>query len=182
MENTDSKSSKSTKSSKSVSTSSPTSSPTSSLTVCVGHCPRRLEKDELPVQEVVPLESRLKIIESMEKFGAKCDASFSHEYDLISKMSCDSLIQHMDTSLQRDVESQMELPVGVTASLGAEDAYESWIPFDDGGIENQYNKKLCKCGELGCMNEIACVHLLFNLHLLYTVKFYDHKLRKSLLH
>jgi|ABSN01.1.fsa_nt_gi hypothetical protein len=82
----------------------------------------------------------------MEHVGAKRDATFSHEYDLISKTSCNSLIQHMESSLQCDFESGMELPVR-SASGGAEDAFESWIPFD-GGIDNQYNKKLCDCGEL----------------------------------
>jgi hypothetical protein len=86
----------------------------------------------------------------MEHVGAKRDATFSFEYDLISKTSCDSLILHIDTSLQFDVVSQVELPVGI-ASLGAEDVHESWVEFEDGGVENQYNKKLCECGELGCI-------------------------------
>ena len=64
----------------------------------------------------------------MEPFGAKPFATFSQEYDLISKKSCEALIQHMDTSLQCDTESGVELPAGAS-SHGAKDAYESWTPY-----------------------------------------------------
>ncbi len=47
-----------------------------------------------------------------------------------------------------------------SASHGAEDSYESWIPFE-GGTENPYNKKLCECDKLGCIkNEIFFLNLL----------------------
>ena len=76
----------------------------------------------------------------MERSGAKADATFSFMYDLISKESCDSLIKHMDGSLECDIDSGKELPMG-SASQGAENTYESWVPFE-GGVNNQYNKKL----------------------------------------
>jgi hypothetical protein len=103
-------------------------------------------KGELPLKEDVPLEGRLEIIKSMESIGAKRDATFPEEYDLISKKSCDSLIQHVDTSLQYDIDSGVELPM---LSGGAEDEYESsFSPSFNGGLANQYIKKLCECAEL----------------------------------
>ena len=99
------------------------------------------------MKENVPLERRLEIIKSMEPFGAKRDATFPHEYDLISKTSCDSLVQHMETSLQYDIESGVELLPVLSSSGGAEDAYESSFSYED-GLANQYNKKLCECDEL----------------------------------
>ena len=107
---------------------------------------RALREGELPLKEDVPLEGRLEIIKSMESIGAKRDATFSEEYDLISKKSCDSLIQHVDTSLQYDIDSGVELPM---LSGGAEDEYESsFSPSFNGGLANQYIKKLCECAEL----------------------------------
>ena len=61
-------------------------------------------------------------------------------------MSCDSLIQHVDTSLQYDIDSGVELPM---LSGGAEGEYESsFSPSFNGGLANQYIKKLCECAEL----------------------------------
>jgi hypothetical protein len=128
----------------------PSEVPTSSF------CRRALNEGELPVQENVPLDRRLEIIKSMEPFGAKRDATFSQEYDLVSKKSCDSLIQHMDTSLQRDIDSGVKLPVGSSFG-GAEDAYDSWTPFEEGGLANQYNMKLCECAS--CINKHSLHHL-----------------------
>jgi hypothetical protein len=128
----------------------PSEVPTSSF------CRRALNEGELPVQENVPLDRRLEIIKSMEPFGAKRDATFSQEYDLVSKKSCDSLIQHMDTSLQRDIDSGVKLPVGSSFG-GAEDAYDSWTTFEEGGLANQYNMKLCECAS--CINKHSLHHL-----------------------
>jgi hypothetical protein len=146
-----------------VSTSLPSEDPSSfpsevpsSSPVCSGYCRRALNEGELPVQENVPLDRRLEIIKSMEPFGAKRDATFSQEYDLVSKKSCDSLIQHMDTSLQRDIDSGVKLPAG-SSSGGAEDAYDSWTPFEEGGLANQYNMKLCECAS--CINKHSLHHL-----------------------
>ena len=71
-------------------------------------------------------------------------------------MSCDSLIQHLDTSLQRDIDSGVELPVG-SSSGRAEDAKDSCIPFEEDVIANQYSKKLCEC--VSCINKHSLHHL-----------------------
>ena len=84
---------------------------------------------ELPEKENVPLERRLKIIKKMKPFRTKHDATFLHEYDLISKTSCDSLVQHKEKSLQYDIESSVDLLPVLSSSGGAEDAYESSFSY-----------------------------------------------------
>ena len=103
-------------------------------------CRRALREGEDPVSKDVPLERRLEIIERMEPHGAKADATFSFMYDLISKESCDALVKFMDSSLECDIDSGIDIPAGVS-SHGAEEMYDSWTPFE-GGVSNQYNKKL----------------------------------------
>ena len=99
-----------------------------------------MREGESPVSTDVPQERRLEIIKSMEPHGAKADATFSFMYDLISKESCDALVKFMDSSLEYDVDSGIDIPAGVS-SHGAEEMYDSWTPFE-GGVTNQYNKKL----------------------------------------
>jgi hypothetical protein len=141
-------------------------------------CRRLLREGELPVQEDVLHDRRLEIIKSMEPFGAKPVATFSQEYDLISKKSCDSLIQYMDTSLQRDIESGVVLPVA-SSSSGAEDAYESWTPFEEGGIDNQYNKKLCEC--VSCINEHSLYIVIYQTDVCILLFYFNHKTPTNLL-
>jgi hypothetical protein len=129
-----------------VPSSFPSASPSRTCVRTGSYCRRALREGELTVKENVPLERRLEIIKSMEPFGAKRDATFPHEYDLISKTSCDSLVKHMETSLQYDIESGVELLPVLSSSGGAEDAYESSFSYED-GLANQYNKKLCECDE-----------------------------------
>ena len=105
-----------------------------------GFCRRPLREGEAPVSTDVPLERRLEIIKRMEPDGAKADATFSFMYDLISKKSCDALVKYMDSSLECDIDSGVDIPAGVS-SHGAEEMYDSWTPFE-GGVTNQYNKKL----------------------------------------
>lgn len=105
-----------------------------------GFCRRALREGEDPVSKDVPLERRLEIIKRMEPDGAKADATFSFMYDLISKKSCDALVKYMDSSLEYDIDSGVDIPAGVS-SHGAEEMYDSWTPFE-GGVTNQYNKKL----------------------------------------
>ena len=117
-------------------TSSPTSSPTTSLAPTTW-VRRALREGEAAISTDVPLERRLEIMEGM---GASPEAKFSSMYDLISKESCDALVQFMDASLECDVNSGAPLPTGVSAN--EEGKYESWVPFEEGGVANQYNKKL----------------------------------------
>ena len=154
----------------------PSSSPIASPTPCYKR--RKLREGELPVQELVPLDRRLEIIESMEPFGAKRDATFSQEYDLISKKSCDSLIQHMDTSLQRDIDSGVELPIGSSPGR-AEDANDSWIPFEEGGLANQYNEELCEC--VSCINEHS-LYIIYRTDVRFLLFCLDHKTPTTLSH
>ena len=104
---------------------------------CTGFCRRQLDEGEAPVSTDVPLKRRLEIIESM---GAKPDATFSFMYDLISKESCDTLVKHLEDSLQRKAKSGVDLPTGESAAK--EGRHESWVPFEEGGIDNQFNHKL----------------------------------------
>jgi hypothetical protein len=142
------------------------------------HRRSKLREGELPVQELVPLDRRLEIIKSMEPFGAKRDATFSQEYDLISKKSCDSLIQHMDTSLQRDIDSGVELPIGSSPGR-AEDANDSWIPFEEGGLANQYNEELCEC--VSCINEHS-LYIIYRTDVRFLLFCLDHKTPTTLSH
>ena len=139
-------------------------------------CPYLLSEGELPVQEHVPLDRRLEIIKSMEPFGAKPDATFSQGFDLILKKSCDSLIQHMETSLQRDIVSGVEL---LPVLLEAEDAYESWTQFEEGGIDNIYNKKLCEC--VSCINA-HYLNIIYQTDVCILLFCFDHKTPTNLLH
>ena len=106
-----------------------------------GFCRRALREGEEAVSDDVPLERRLQIIKDMEHLGAKPDASFSFTYDLISKESCNALIEHMDSSLECDIDAGVEFPVGASSSYETDPAYDQWVPFE-GGLDNQYNKKL----------------------------------------
>jgi len=64
-------------------------------------------------------------------------------YGLISKSSCNALIEDLELSLKADIASGVEMPVGGESDDGMmEEKHESWVPFHDGGIENQYNHKL----------------------------------------
>ena len=156
----------------------PTPRPVTSPTKPPGYNRRKLREGEPPVQELAPLDRRLEIIKSMEPFGAKRDATFSQEYDLISKKSCDSLIQHMDTSLQRDIDSGVELPIGSSPGR-AEDANDSWIPFEEGGLANQYNKKLCEC--VSCINEHS-LYIIYRTDVRFLLFCLDHKTPTTLSH
>eukprot|EP00804_Cyclotella_cryptica_P004423 CCRYP_006835-RA/>CCRYP_006835-RA protein AED:0.02 eAED:0.02 QI:694/1/1/1/1/1/2/740/353 len=120
-------------------TSSPSKSPTTSPSSPPGYRRRALMEGEERVKEQIPLERRLEIIEEMAPFGAKSDSSFFFTYDLISRKSCDALIEYMDKSLEHVIERRVELPVG--SSTGAEHLHDAWTPFED-GISNQFDKKL----------------------------------------
>ena len=120
----------------------PSSLPSKTPTPEVCSSRRALREGELPVQEDVPHERRLEIFKSMEPIGAKRDATFSQEYDLISKKSCSSLIQHVDTSLP---DSGMELPVVKP---------ESSFSYED----------LCEC--VSCINRHSLHHLQTDVCLL----------------
>ena len=124
---------------RSTTTTTTTTTTTSTTTTCNGYCRRALREGEEAVSKDIPLERRLEIIKGMEPHGAKAEATFSFMYDLISKESCDALVKYMDSSLECDIDSGVELPVGVSSQ--AEEMYDSWTPFE-GGVANQYNKKL----------------------------------------
>ena len=102
---------------------------------CTDFCRRRLEVGEIVEDNPSPRRS-VEIIESM---GADPKATFSFKHDLITKESCDALIQHLEASLASDVASGKELPRGPAAEMHG--LHSSWTPFD-GGIDNQYNMKL----------------------------------------
>ena len=88
------------------------------------------EKNETYVEDI-PLQRRLEIIEGMP--GAKEDAAFSYKHELISKDSCDALIQHIETSLAHDFDSGVEISNKASS--------RTWSPFE-GGVDNQYNVNL----------------------------------------
>ena len=134
-----------------------------------------LREGELPIQELVPLDCRLEIIKSMEPLGVMPDATFSLEYNLISEKRCDALIQHMDTSL---IDSGVELPVGSSFG-GAEDAYDSWVQFEEGGLHNQYNKKLCEC--VSCINEYF-MYIIYRTDVCFLLFCFDQKMPTTLSH
>jgi hypothetical protein len=95
-----------------------------------------LRKGEIGISTDLSPERRLEIIDT---YGASPKATFSSMYDLISEKSCDALVQFMDASLQSDVNSG-DIPTGTSAAK--EGKYNAWIPFEEGGTENMYNKKL----------------------------------------
>eukprot|EP00578_Thalassiosira_sp_NH16_P026890 CAMPEP_0181099146 /NCGR_PEP_ID=MMETSP1071-20121207/12504_1 /TAXON_ID=35127 /ORGANISM="Thalassiosira sp., Strain NH16" /LENGTH=549 /DNA_ID=CAMNT_0023181789 /DNA_START=133 /DNA_END=1779 /DNA_ORIENTATION=+ len=106
-------------------------------------CRRRLrDGEEDPVKEDLPLKEVHAIIDAMRDHGAKHDSSFSFMYDLISKESCEILIEEVESSLAIDRASGRDLPIGTASDDGMEENYESWLEFADGGLENQYDKKL----------------------------------------
>jgi len=98
---------------------------------------RNLEEE--PIDFDPSSEKALKIIDRMAHKGAKPDSTFSSKHDVISKESCQKLVKYMDDSIAADVASGVELPMGTSKEM--EPGKESWTPFD-GGIDNQYNKKL----------------------------------------
>jgi len=100
-------------------------------------CRRHLQEGDVPVQENLSLDQRLQVIKATEHLGAKPDATFSFTNDLISKKSCDALVQYTEESLQHDIDAGVDLE----AKQAAEDSHESWTPFE-GGYENQYSKNL----------------------------------------
>lgn len=48
----------------------------------------------------------------------------------------------MDSSLTDDLSCGKDLPVGTASSDGMEEKYDSWTSFAEGGVDNQYSKKL----------------------------------------
>jgi hypothetical protein len=97
---------------------------------------RALREGEAAISTDVPLERRLEIMEGM---GASPEAKFSSMYDLISKESCEAVVRVMDRSLEKDINGDT-LPTGVSAA--EEGKYNAWVPFEEGGLQNMYNKKL----------------------------------------
>jgi len=63
-------------------------------------------------------------------------------YGLISKSSCDALIKDLELSLKADIASGVDISVGTASYDGMEEKHESWIEFEEGGVENIYSKKL----------------------------------------
>ena len=102
---------------------------------------RLLMEGEEGVSEDVPLERRLQIIERMKNRGAKPDATFSSVYDLISPKSCDVLIKYMDETLAHALDDEENIPAGDETST-SEGLHEMWNSFAQGGVANQFNKKL----------------------------------------
>ena len=114
----------------------------------------------------------------MKPFRTKHDATFLQEYDLISKTSCDSLVQHKEKSLQYDIESSVDLLPVLSSSGGAEDAYESSFSYSD-GLANQYNKKLCEC--VSCINA-HYLNIIYQTDVCILLFCFDHKTPTKLLH
>lgn len=146
---------KASKSKGSTPSSSPSDSPSvapssapSSLPSCF--CRRRLkEGEEIVVKEDIPIEEVIEIIDIHKSMGAKRNASFSFKYDLISKKSCDILMEYLDSSLSCDVASGKKLPEGTASTAGIVESNESWIhdvqddyTEEEAAIKESYHKKL----------------------------------------
>ena len=117
---------------------------------CTGFCRRRLkEGEEIVVKEDIPIEEVIEIIDLHKPMGAKHNASFSFKYDLISKKSCDILMEYLDSSLSCDVASGQKLPEGTASTAGIVESNESWIhdvqddyTEEEAAIKESYHKKL----------------------------------------
>ena len=110
------------------------------VSTIIATCPaggyrRLLLENEGEIIESDPTPERaLEIIQGI--YGADPEATFSKEHNLISKQSCDALIHYMDMAVEKDKDRD-DMPIGPAW----EHKQEAWTPFD-GGIDNQYNKKL----------------------------------------